>query len=269
MIKDPQNKVAVITGGASGIGLAMARSFIDGGMQVVIADNRQDGLDEAVATLQAADRLLAVNCDVSDPDQNVMLAQSAKGRFGGVNVVCLNAGIGRVRHSITEVPIDEWRLQMSVNLDGPFYGVKAFLPLLEEQKEAQIVITASVMSLFGGMIIGPYFVTKAGLLSYAECLYLDLKAMDSHIGVTCLMPGNTATNQVANCTTDDSDPELIEMVAAELRTGTPPQVIGDAVFKAIQTDQFYLLPNVGDFWMQIDARHDRIKTGRNPSLDEV
>ncbi len=266
MIKDLTDKVAVITGGAGGIGMAMARAALDAGMKVAIADIKQEQLDEAVQTLGAGDKLIAIRCDASTAQGNRILAAQVHKYFGAIHLVCLNAGLGRLR-PLQEVSEEEWLLQIGVNLNGPFYGAQAFLPYLEQQRDAHIVITASVMSLFSAQMMGPYYATKAGVLSLAEGLYFDLRAAGSAVGISALMPGDTRTNAVLNSITEDTDPEVAAAAAEELSQATPPSVIAEAVLTAVQEDQFYILPNPGRYWDVIDARMQRMRTGQNPQLD--
>ena len=266
MISDFSGKVAAITGGASGIGLAMARCALDAGMRVAIADINQESLQAAAAELDAGDRLIGFLCDVADEQSNNDFATEVNRTFGGANLVCLNAGIGRLR-PIPEISAQEWGLQIGVNLNGPFFGAKAFLPLLEQQEESHIVITASVMSLFAAPIMGPYYATKAGALSFAESLYFDLAMAESKVGVSALMPGDTATNAAVNNITEDTDPEIAAAAAAELAGGTPPAVVAGAVFDAVKENRFYILPNPGGYWDIIDARMARIRAGKQPQVD--
>ncbi len=267
MIKNFQGKVAVITGGASGIGKALARQALDSGMKVLIADISQDALDEAVADFDAGDRLIAVRCDVSSPEENKKLAASAEQAFGGVNLLCLNAGLGRPR-PFTDVSEAEWNLQIGVNLNGPFFGCQAFLPLLEEQgEEVHIVITGSMFGMMTGPMQAAYFATKAGVLSMAESLYFDLELAGSKVGISVLMPGDTATNAAKNAATDDIDPEIIAAAAAELAAGTPPSEVAAGVFDAVRKDQFYVQPNPGGYWDVIDARIERMRKLEQPSAD--
>ena len=266
MIKNFQDKVAVVTGGAGGIGMAIAQACLNKGMKVAIADVSQDALDEAVITLDAGDRVIAVRCDVSSMADNQNLADEVEKAFGGANLLCLNAGIGRPI-PLPQTSEDQWRLQVGVNLDGPFFGTQAFLSLLEKEDEAHIVVTGSVMSLFSGPIMGAYYATKAGVLSFSEALYLDLQMAESKIGVSCLMPGDTKTNVVKNNTTEDMDPEMVAALEEELKNATPPEVVADGVLNAVETGEFYVLPNPGSYWDVIDARFDRIRTGKNPQAD--
>lgn len=266
MITQLQDKVAVITGGASGIGMAMARRALDAGMKVVIADISQHSLDAAVLEFNAGDDLIAVRCDVSSFEENKALANTAEAAFGGVNLVCLNAGMGRPR-TFSEISEQEWNLQIGVNLNGPFFGAQAFLPLLEKQDEAHIVITASIFSLMSAPMMAPYYATKAGVLGMAESLYFDLQIAESAVGVSVLMPGDTNTNAAKNAATDDMDKDMLAAAQAELESGTPPSEVAAAVLNAVQKGGFYILPNPGNYWDVIDARIERIRNGQQPEID--
>ena len=266
MITDWQDKVAVITGGASGIGLALARCCLDRGMRVAIADISDASLDSATLELNAGEQLLAVTCDVSTQSGNEALADQVADHFGAINLVCLNAGMGRLR-PLQETSEQEWRLQVGVNLDGPFFGAQAFLPYLEQQEQSHIVITASVMSLFSAGMMVPYYVTKAGVLSLAEGLYLELQEAGSAVGISALMPGDTRTNAVANNITEDTDPAVAEAARAELANATPPSKVAGAVLDAVEKSEFYILPNPGNYWAVINARIERIRSGERPQAD--
>lgn len=266
MLKTLEGKVAVITGGAGGIGGAIAQCCLDAGMRVVIADISSEALDRAAKDLHSPERLHTVACDISTLSGNEQLCAATLERFGQVNLVCLNAGAARLK-PMQEVTEAEWRLQVGVNLDGPFFGVKAFLPALEQQDEAHIVVTASVMSLFSAPVMGAYFATKAAVLSLVESLYFDLQNAGSHVGVSALMPGDTRTDAMKNSVQDDTDPELAAMAMSDLEHGTAPEVVAQAVLEAAQDGSFYILPNIGDYQDIIDARHQRIRQRLLPDAE--
>ena len=288
MIKDFQDKVAVITGGASGIGLAAAQRFLDKGAKVVIADMDQDSIDAAIEELDAGDRVHAVCVDISTPEANEALAKETIDTFGKVNIAYFNActmgDAGGWRAS--DITVEAWRQTMAASLDGPFYGARAFLPHLQKEEEAQIVFTASSFSFISGLSDpAPYFVSKAGLLSYAECLLHDLADRGSHIGVTTVLPGNTHTgpyhfikgllaeseddhSKWDSSTWGDRDyaVDLIKVITDE---GTSPEVIMDALIPAIQENTFYVTANIGErIWKYINTRWETFKAGKNPYLPD-
>ena len=268
MIRDFTDKVAVITGGAHGIGFAFAQTLLELGCKVVITASRQSSLEEASQRLKGGDRLLTVQSDAGDADAVFELAKTVEAHFGAVNLLVLNAGIARI-NPIHELTVETWLKHMDVNLNGPFYGVKAFLPLLENEDEAHIVITSSIFGLFSAPMQAPYFASKAGVTAFAESLYYDLKAAESKVGVTISFPGNTRTNMAEANLTGSEDPELAAAVRAELAKGDDPLVVTDAVLKAVGEDTFYVFPNTGDFQACVDAKMERIKAARNPAWEDV
>ena len=191
MISDFKDKVAIITGGAHGIGFAFAQTLLELDAKVVITAARQASLDEAVERLDAGDRLLALQSDAGSAQANFDLAREVEAYWGAAHLLVLNAGISRI-NPIHELDVEAWQQHMNVNLNGPFYGVKAFLPLLEQQDEAHIVITSSIFALFAAPMQAPYFASKAGVTAFAESLYYDLQASGSPVGVTMMFPGLTS-----------------------------------------------------------------------------
>ncbi len=268
MIYDFKDKVAVITGGGHGIGFATAQTCLDLGMWVVITASRQSSIDEAVARLDAGDRVLGVASDAADPDANKALADLAQEQFGGVHLLCLNAGVSGLTPIHTLTP-EVWRKTIGVNLDGPFYGVHAFLPLLETQDEAHVVITSSVFGLFATGFQAPYFASKAGVTAFAESLLYDLMSTGSSVGVSVVLPGNTRTNMAEAALTGDEPEEFQAAIRAELAQGDDPRLVADAMLDAVRTGTFYVLPNTGDFQFAIDARAARIAEKRNPTWEDV
>ena len=268
MISDFSDKVAVITGGAHGIGFAFAQTCIQLGMKVAITASRQASLDQAVVRLDAGERLLAITSDAGDAEANRDLAARVDAAFGAVHLLILNAGISRIS-PIHELTVEAWQQHINVNLNGPFYGVKAFLPLLERETESHIVITSSIFGLFAAPMQAPYFASKAGLTAFAESLYYDLQAAGSQVGVTMSLPGNTRTNMAEANLSGNEDPELAATIRAELAKGTDPLVVTDAVLKAVSENRFYVFPNTGEFQHCVDARIARLQTGRNPAWEDV
>ena len=287
MIKDLKDKVAVVTGGANGIGLAAVKRFLQEGMKVVIADIDVAALERIKGELNAGNRLHTIVCDVSTMDANIMLARETIDVFGGVNVVFLNAALlGSVEGwRASDITEKAWRMSLGVSLDGCFYGQRAFMPYLEKEKDARIIFTCSAFSLMTGLgDPAPYYVCKAGLLSFAECLYYDLEGRDSHIGVTAVLPGNTHNGiyydlkelleQTKKNPKDWNSSEwgsrdyvdgLVQYFSTK---GTPPDIIIDDLIEAIHNDKFYVTPNINHFWNHIEHRWANIRAGRNPSFLE-
>ena len=189
-----QGKVAVITGGASGIGKAMAAAAVAEGMKVVVADIEEGALKEAADELAAGGSdVLSVVTDVSDGASVRELRDRALDRFGAVHLVHNNAGVG-TGGPIWEVSEEDWRWILGVNLWGVVHGIATFVPVLLEQGEGHVVNTASIAGLTTAPFLGPYNATKQAVVAMSETLYKDLQAAGvSGIGVSVLCPGFVQT----------------------------------------------------------------------------
>jgi len=183
-------KVAVVTGGASGIGLALARRFAAEGMQVVVADVEAEALAAAAKDLAAEfgdDNVLHQVTDVGDPDAVDALADAAFGRFGAAHVLCNNAGVG-IGGLSWAIPADRWRWIVDVNLMGVVNGIRSFVPRMIEQGEGHVVNTASVAGIVTSPMMSPYIATKHAVVGLTESLYLDLQMTGAPVGASVLCP---------------------------------------------------------------------------------
>lgn len=181
-------RTAVITGGASGIGLATARLLAAEGMRLVLADIEQGPLEQAAAELDA----LAVACDVGDLGSVRQLADRAYDRFGAVDLLFNNAGVA-VGGPVASMSHADWEWLMRVNLWGPIHGVEAFLPrMIDQRTGGHILFTASFAGLAPNVGLGPYCVTKYGTVALAEVLSKELRPHG--IGVSVLCPMRVETN---------------------------------------------------------------------------
>jgi NAD(P)-dependent dehydrogenase (short-subunit alcohol dehydrogenase family) len=188
-----KGKGAVVTGGASGIGLATAKVMASKGARLVLADIEQQALDVAVQELRAdgADAH-GVVCDVRSLDAVRALADAAFSAVGKVHVVFNNAGIA-VGGPIVDMTHDDWRWTIDVDLWGPIHGVEAFLPRIVEQGEGgHILFTASFAGLVPNSGLGPYCVAKYGVVALAEVLWREMRQHE--IGVSVLCPMRVGTN---------------------------------------------------------------------------
>jgi len=251
---DVAGKTAVITGGASGIGLATARRLGAAGARLVLGDVEETPLKEAVTSLQADGAPVhGVVCDVASLEDVERLRDEALEAFGSVHVVINNAGVGGA--SIIGSPIEMWRWVASVNLDGVVHGVHTFLPLLIEQDEGHIVSTASLAGLGGVPGMGAYCATKFAVVGLSESLVLDLAARGSAVGVSVLCPGFVATRiaesdrnmpesvRAATSADGDEHAELRALAAAVVAAGIDPAVVADHVLGAIERNEFWVLPH--------------------------
>ncbi len=287
-ITDFTDKVAVVTGGANGIGLAMAERFLAEGAKVVIADIDAEALATAEQALNAGDRLLTLNCDISTLENNQRLAADTIERFGKVNILCLNAALlGEVDGwRASDVGPEGWRKTLDTNLDAHYYGVHAFMPYLREQAEARIVFTSSSFALMSGLgDPAPYFVAQSGLMAWAECLYWDLLGRpDNRVGLSIILAGNTQTGpyfflKEELARTADSPEEwdsgtwgsrdyIAALIEHFTNTGTPCDVVVQGMIDGIREDRFYLTPNMDVHWPHIDHRMATIRAQGNPSFFE-
>lgn len=191
-MKDIKDKVAFITGGASGIGLGMARAFSAAGMKIVIADIRQDHLDEAKGAFDKDAEVHTVKLDVTDRDGFAAAADETERIFGPVQVLCNNAGIG-LGGPMKLATYDDWDWNMNVNIGGVINGVQTFLPrMLEHGEGGHIVNTASTGGLVVHGMAGLYCTAKFAVVGLSEALRGELA--DENIGVSAFCPGPVQTN---------------------------------------------------------------------------
>ena len=192
-----EDKVAVITGGASGIGLGLAGAFLAAGCRVVIADIELQALDAARAALgtEVAERVHSVLTDVADLHSVEVLAASTLDRFGQVDIVCNNAGVSTF-NTIDRLTMADWHWVLGVDLWGVINGVHTFLPIILQQgTPGHIVNTASIAGLVSGVAhLAPYAVAKVGVVSLSETLRTELQMSGAPVGVSVLCPSATNTN---------------------------------------------------------------------------
>ena len=190
-------KVAVITGAASGIGLALAGKAASEGMRIVLADVEEPALTEAEQHLRAdGATALAVKTDVSRIEDVEALASATLDAFGSVDLLCNNAGVTMRPRSrrIWECTLGDWQWILGVNVFGGIHGFHAFTPImLDQASEGHIVNTASVAGLVSGPGLGVYKSSKHAVVSIPETLYHELRELDAKVGVSALCPGPVAT----------------------------------------------------------------------------
>lgn len=187
------DQVAVVTGGASGIGLALARAFAAEGCRLVIADIEEGALKEAASSLPEG--TLTVKTDVSKAQDVEALAKATLERFGRVDILCNNAGISTF-NTIDNQTLADWKWVLDVDLWGVIYGVHTFLPIMKAQgTPAHIINTSSVAGLLSGVpYIAPYAVAKVGVVSISETLQAELGMAGSPIKVSVLCPSGVNTS---------------------------------------------------------------------------
>lgn len=262
-------RVAVVTGAASGIGLGLTRRFLEEGMSVVMADIEDPVLHrEAAAIEQAGGRVRPVVCDVSDPDQIAALRDEALQAYGAVHVLCNNAGVATGRPNIKTKP-EAWQWVIGVNVLGVAYGVSAFAPLMVEQGEGHIVNTASEAGLSPSPVLGSYHASKYAVVGLSESLHLELEG--TGVGVSCLCPElvNTkifeATRNAPPSLGYKAPPE-VPISQIEQWMGTvamdPADVAADVVY-AIKANRFWILTHQVTL-ARVKQRNDDLEAGRHP-----
>jgi len=191
-MRELAGKTAFVTGGASGIGLALGRAFAQAGMKVMLADVEADALAAAVESLRdVGTDVRGVICDVADAASVGRAAEASYAAFGHVHVVCNNAGVAG-GSGIDDISLDTWRWVLDVNLMGVLHGVHAFLPHIRAHGEGgHIVNTASMAGLQSGLGFSPYATSKFAVVAMSEGLAMQLKPLG--IGVTVLCPGFVRT----------------------------------------------------------------------------
>ncbi len=263
-MKKLEGRIAVVTGAASGIGRGLARRFAREGMKVVLADVEGGPLEAAAKELeQGGASVLAQPTDVSQLSQVEALAKAALARFGAVHVVCNNAGVVTAgpAHELSQ---QDWEWVMNVNLWGPIHGVRVFVPILLEQEEAHLVSTASTAGLLAAPHIGPYNVTKFGVVALMETLARELA--DTRVGVSVLCPGpiNTRIGEAERNRPADkrahreseAERRFYAGVGPMLAAGMDPAQVAELVVSALRTNRFWILTHPEEFHPLLRRRLD-------------
>ena len=256
-MQDVAGKTAFITGGASGIGLAMARSFSAAGMKVVVADIEQDALERVRTEFEASNaEFLTLRVDVTDRDAMEAAAAAAESRFSKIHVVCNNAGVV-VGGSIDEMTYGDWDWVLGVNVSGVVNGIRTFVDRVKAHGEGgHFVNTASMAGHISIPGLSVYTASKFAVVGLSETMRADLLAHD--IGVSVLCPGMVDTNILNagrnrppalshggpsdEAIGDDDRDAIEEHIRASM---IDPALVGDMVLHAIRTDEFYVFTHPG------------------------
>ncbi|MFZ6730346.1 SDR family oxidoreductase [Undibacterium sp. Ji42W] len=275
-----KDRVAVITGGASGFGREFAIIGARLGMKLVLADVQQDALDKTKAELEAQGaQVLAMRCDVRHAEEVQALADATMEKFGAVHLVFNNAGVGS-GGLIWENTQADWDWVIGVNLWGVIHGVRIFTNLMLEcakddpQFEGHIVNTASMAGLLNAPTMGVYNVSKHAVVSLSESLYQDLKLMEAPIGASVLCPYFVPTGisqshrnrpeDVPGSTPTASQRAAQAMSDKAVNSGkVTAQEVAENTFKAIADEQFYIFSHPGALG-NVQERMEDIVLQRNP-----
>lgn len=265
-LSDLDARVAVITGGAAGIGLAMAHCFASEGMKIVIADIDAGALEIATAELEVAGaEVLAVETDVTSLEQVQALAEQTLERFGAVHILCNNAGI-LVFGSHTELDIADWRLAMEVDFFSVVNGHQVFLPIMLAQDEpSHIINTASVAGLMTTGILGPYHAAKHAVVAISESLHKELEGLpECKVGVSVLCPSFVNTRIAdsqryrPNRKQGQVEAEVQEAVSEMAASGIDASEVATKVLVGVREGAFWVLTHDATEEM-IDERFEGIK----------
>jgi NAD(P)-dependent dehydrogenase (short-subunit alcohol dehydrogenase family) len=287
VLQQLEGRVAVVTGGASGIGRAMGTRFAGGGMKVVLADVEEPVLDATVAELRAdgAD-VMGVVTDVSDFASVEALRDAALSAHGAVHVVCNNAGVGAgAAGHMWDHTLHDWAWALGVNVWGVIHGIKAFVPaMLEGGDEGHVVNTSSgnggVAPLPGTPI---YALTKSSVVTLSESLYAQLREVSDRVSASVLFPGPNVLRTglftswrnrpaaYANPEPPARPPTTIESFEKSLAERgivldyTPVEEVAERVVDAIRSDAFWILPPSQRSDDQIRARSESMLARANPT----
>lgn len=273
-------KVAVVTGGASGIGHAMATRFAAEGMKLVLVDIEAGPLAEAAKAFESEGvEVLTQQIDVSDPAKMDALAAKTLERFGSVHVVCNNAGVGS-GGPMWELTTEDWEFCLRPNLWGVIHGVRVFTKHMIAQDEGHIVNTASMAGLVSVPGMGPYNVTKHGVVTLSETLFHELAALGSKVGVSVLCPGHVNTRiwesdrnrpeelaATGNDLSSDEMRETVEGFRALTEASLDPARVADQVLDAILDGTFYIHTHE-NHRAAVTARMQGILDGKRPAMPE-
>ncbi|HQU25578.1 MAG TPA: SDR family NAD(P)-dependent oxidoreductase [Acidimicrobiales bacterium] len=269
-------RTAVITGGASGIGLATAHRLAAGGMNLVLGDVERGALESAVTELRAAGaRVLGLACDVRREDDVVALREAALAEFAGAHLLFNNAGVGG--GPTVGSPTGVWDWVIDVNLRGVVHGVNAFVPHFVARGEGHVVNTASAAGLGGVPGMGAYCATKFAVVGLSESLFheLGLRAPGVHVSVLC--PGfvrtriaESARNMPAELRVpgEDAFAAGAQRIAREaVAAGIDAAEVADAVASAVEQERFWILTHERLALRTTESRLDWMRGGPPPGFD--
>jgi NAD(P)-dependent dehydrogenase (short-subunit alcohol dehydrogenase family) len=268
-----KNQVAVITGAASGIGLALVNACAVRNMRIVAADislPRLKALSKDLVLRNIEHQVMV--CDVADSAQVKALAELAYCHYGEVNVLFNNAGI-MLNGFSWHCSVEQWQKTINVNLMGAVYGIQQFVPrMLAQKSPAHIVNTSSLAGLLNSPMMGPYSVSKHALVSLSETLLFDLQAVGSEIGVSVLCPAQVASNIMDAIDADGAQKndaeKLNDFLRDGIREGMMPDEVAAKVFAAIERNAFWIFTHP-EFKPTYTANAAAVVEERNPVFEQV
>jgi NAD(P)-dependent dehydrogenase (short-subunit alcohol dehydrogenase family) len=270
---DLKGKTAVITGGASGIGLATAIQFSKAGTKIVLGDIEDEPLEHQVKELRShGATVIGVHCDVAKESDVEALRDAALKEFGAVHVVFNNAGVAG--GSTIGTPKKIWDWVMGVNLDGVVNGMNAFIPLFLEQNEGHVVNTASEAGLVGVAGMGPYNASKFAVVGISESLFHELANTGKNVHVSVLCPNFVRTRifesernmpkELASYAENPENEEIKKIAAALVNAGIDAADVAKAVEDAVVNEKFWILTHEHSALRITELRLDWMRGGPSP-----
>ncbi len=278
-MKNFKGRVAVITGGAAGIGRAMAERFARAGMKIVLADVEAAALNRTAREMRrAGHEVLAVRTDVTKARSLGVLAKKTLAEYGAVHVLCNNAGVYPPdRFSpVWEAPLEDWRWALDVNLYGVVHGIRTFMPIMLKSGEpCHVVNTASLAGMLSGSGSPVYGATKHAVVRLSEAMYASLRELKSKVDVSVLCPGVVQTgifeserNRPGKLRGIGAPAKYKDLGSIPMQNAMSPADVAEQVFNAIRARQFYVITTTG----YDDALRDRmhwILKRQNPQFPDI
>jgi NAD(P)-dependent dehydrogenase (short-subunit alcohol dehydrogenase family) len=239
-------KVAVVTGGARGLGLGLAQAFAEERMRLVLADIDESALNKAVETLQdCGAEAIGILTDVAEAEALVRLREAAFDRFGTVHVLCNNASAGGGGPLSEPIDVATWERVMAGAVYSVLHGLNAFLPRMLEQGEGHVVNTASRQGLVPVPVLGAYPPAKAAVIALSEMLHAELAERGAAVGVTVLTPGGVRTEGIVGSLAaverdPSADPAMREFLATRVAAAVEPIELGRLTVRAITMRALYV-----------------------------
>ena len=234
----PTGARAVVTGAGSGFGRAVALALADRGARLLVSDVQPDGLAETVALLRGRGGAVeSMIVDVREPAQIEGMAKRADELWGGTDVLVNNAGVA-VAGEVGEIPLEDWKWQVDINLWGVIYGCHFFVPKMKEQRRGWILNVASIAGVVSAPMMGPYNVTKAGVIALSETLATEL--VKHEIKVTALCPSFFRTNIHKGSRASGMLNGRTEKLVTQAKWG--PEEIAEHALRGLERGELYVMP---------------------------
>ncbi len=258
-MKNFNGKVALITGGTSGIGLGLAFALATEGTKLALIGTNEEKLQSAVAAVKALGAsVIGIKFDVADEAQWALTLDAVEAQLGPIDLLMLNAGAMSRAVPIEETNLEEWRWLFDVNVNGVFYGLRSALPRMKQRgREAHILITSSIGALVPRATSSPYGASKAAVLALAEGVQLELDGGPIGISVMCPAGVRTSFNETSGRNAPDTDAHAYDFMKPIIESGMDPLKVGEFTLKCIREKRFYIFTHPG-FKAVLEPRYVQI-----------